>query len=68
MKQPFLFYFVCCLAALFASCTKDEKTPLDIPAAYNGTAFAANTVTQDAVRGQLEALVAEAKKGARQEP
>lgn len=63
MKQPFLFYFVCCLAVFFTACSKEEKTPLDIPAAYDGTAFAANTVTQDAVRGQLEDLVTEAKKG-----
>ncbi len=63
MKQPYLFYFACCFVAFLTSCTKDEKTPLDIPTAYDGTAFAANTVTQDAVRAQLEALVAEAQKG-----
>jgi len=63
MKKTFYFLFACCMAALLNSCTKDEKAPLNIPAAYDGTSFAANTGTENAVRGQLEALVTEVKKG-----
>lgn len=48
---------------LLTSCGKDEKAPLEIPANYNGAAYQANTTTQYAVRGQLDAFIAEAKKG-----
>lgn len=56
------------LLALFAAmfltaCGEKEKSPLNIPSAYDGSSFAANTVAEDALRGQLEALVNEAKKG-----
>jgi len=56
---------ICSIALVFTACgEKDkDKAPLSIPAAYDGTSFSANTVTQDAVRNQLEALVTEIKKG-----
>ncbi|MBK6993791.1 MAG: hypothetical protein IPH31_02280 [Lewinellaceae bacterium] len=51
------------LALFFVACNDKDKAPLDIPGAYDGTSFSANIATQDAIRGQLEALVNEAKKG-----
>jgi hypothetical protein len=51
------------LALLFTACGEKDKAPLSIPAAYDGTAFTSNIATQEAVRSQLEALVAEIKKG-----
>ncbi|MCC7465608.1 MAG: DUF4856 domain-containing protein [Saprospiraceae bacterium] len=48
---------------LLVSCGEKDKSPLQIPDAYDGSAFSANTATQSAVRTQLEALVAEIKKG-----
>ena len=54
---------VCILALFFVACNDKDKAPLEIPSAYDGSAFSSNVVTQDAVRGQLEALVNEAKKG-----
>ncbi len=48
---------------LLTNCGKDEKAPLEIPANYDGAAYQANTTTQYAVRGQLDAFIAEAKKG-----
>lgn len=51
------------IALLFTACGEKDKAPLNIPSSYDGSAFAANTSTQDAVRNQLEALVNEAKKG-----
>lgn len=54
---------VACTALFLTACGEKDKAPLEIPAAYDGSAFAANTTTEDAVRGRLEALVAEAKKG-----
>jgi hypothetical protein len=50
-------------ALLFDACKENEIAPLTIPSSYDGAKFQANTVTEDAVRGQLEALVNEAKKG-----
>jgi hypothetical protein len=49
----------------FASCTKDDdaKPVLDIPAAYDGSSFTANTTTQTALLTQLADLTNEAKKG-----
>ncbi|MDO8971422.1 MAG: DUF4856 domain-containing protein [Saprospiraceae bacterium] len=54
---------VCILALFFVACNDKDKAPLEIPSAYDGSAFSSNVATQDAVRGQLEALVNEAKKG-----
>ncbi len=51
------------LALFFVACNDKDKAPLDIPGAYDGTSFSVNIATQDAIRGQLEALVNEAKKG-----
>jgi hypothetical protein len=50
---------------LATSCQKenDEKKPLEIPSSYDGSAFAANTTTQQALIVQLTALTDEAKKG-----
>lgn len=47
-----------------SACEKDDvKAELDVPAAYDGSAFAANTATQSALLNQLSALTAEAQKG-----
>lgn len=47
-----------------SACEKDDvKAELDVPAAYDGSAFAANTATQSALLNQLSALTDEAKKG-----
>ncbi|HLP95070.1 MAG TPA: hypothetical protein VK168_13595 [Saprospiraceae bacterium] len=51
------------LLIFLASCGEKDKAPLQIPDAYDGAAFAANTTTQMALRSQLEALVTEIKKG-----
>ena len=51
------------LVLFLVACNDKDKAPLDIPTAYYGSSFSANVATQDAVRSQLEALVAEAKKG-----
>jgi len=51
------------LVLFLVACNDKEKASLDIPSAYDGTSFSANVAAQDAVRSQLEALVAEAKKG-----
>jgi hypothetical protein len=53
------------LAGSIISCDKDEKekAKLEIPSAYDGTNFNANTVTQDALIKQLTALTDEAKRG-----
>jgi hypothetical protein len=49
---------------VLSSCTKDDpKVALEIPAAYDGSAFAANAATQTALINQLSALTAEAQKG-----
>lgn len=48
---------------LFGACREKEKTPLQIPAQYDGTAFAANAATETALIGQIETLVTEIKKG-----
>jgi hypothetical protein len=49
------------------SCKKDDdskvKTPLSIPAEYDGSTFTANTSTQIALISQLSALTAEAQRG-----
>lgn len=54
-----LFLFGLCITA----CKKDEKKPLDIPAAYDALAYSTNTTNQYAIRNQLDAFIAEAKKG-----
>jgi len=51
--------FVC----LFSACTEKDKAPLQIPEAYDGSNFSANTANQHAVRSQMETLVSEIKKG-----
>lgn len=64
MSNTFKLIFSGLFLALFsAACGEKEKAPLIIPANYDGASFVANTATQDAVRTQLEALVAETKKG-----
>ena len=55
---PFLL-----IVALFTACDKNDKQALDIPAAYDGSSYLANTAAQAALRTQLEALVTEVKKG-----
>jgi hypothetical protein len=53
------------LLAGLSACTKDDdvKTDLEIPSAYDGSSFAANTQTQTALLNQLSALTDEAKTG-----
>ncbi|MFN0177133.1 MAG: DUF4856 domain-containing protein [Saprospiraceae bacterium] len=51
------------LVLFLVACSEKDKAPLDIPNAYDGSSFSANVTTEDAIRSQLEALVAEAKKG-----
>ncbi len=60
-----LLVFASIFTFAFAACRpeKEEKAPLSIPITYDAASFSANTGTQDAVRNQLEALVAEVKKG-----
>lgn len=61
--QGFLLLMSFALIGL-SSCTKDDpKAALEIPAAYDGSAFAANAATQTALLNQLSALTAEAQKG-----
>jgi hypothetical protein len=55
---------MCCAVIVLSSCTKDDpKAALEIPAAYDGSAFVANAATQTALLNQLSALTAEAQKG-----
>lgn len=56
----FAFLF---LAAVFTACDDKEKKPLDIPSAYDGTAFETNAATQTGVLSRFTSLVNEAKKG-----
>lgn len=48
-----------------SACTKDDdvQTDLEIPSAYDGSSFAANTQAQTALLDQLSALTEEAKAG-----
>lgn len=55
--------FFACSLLLISACGEKDKAPLSIPSAYDGSNFATNVTLEDAVRGQLEALVAEVKKG-----
>ena len=48
---------------LFSACEEKDKSPLQIPATYDGSTFSANTANQNAVRSQMETLVSEIKKG-----
>lgn len=50
-------------AVLFSACDEKDKSPLQLPEAYDGSTFSANTANQNAVRSQLETLVSEIKKG-----
>jgi len=54
--------FIGAIALIFTACGEKDKAPLNIPSAYDGTSFSANTTTQNSVRSQLEALVTEIKK------
>ncbi|MBL7781867.1 MAG: hypothetical protein JNM22_11670 [Saprospiraceae bacterium] len=60
------YFFSILLSSLFAigliSCDKD-KSPLNIPSQYDGSAYPSNTTKEYAVRTQLDALVTEIKKG-----
>jgi hypothetical protein len=58
-----LLFLPLIVALAFTACKDSEKAPLEIPTAYDNSAFSANVTTEEAVRTQLEALVAEAKKG-----
>lgn len=51
------------LMLTISACGEKEKTPLVIPATYDGTAFVENTSTETALINQLSTLVTEAKKG-----
>jgi hypothetical protein len=61
-KKLFSIGIACMI--LISACKKDEiNAPLEIPSAYDGTNFNANTVTQRAVLSQLKDLTDEAKRG-----
>jgi hypothetical protein len=47
----------------FSNCADDSKDPLEIPATYDGTSFAANTADERGLLDRLTALTDEAKKG-----
>lgn len=49
--------------ALLSGCTKESKDPLIISETYDTSGFSSNTAKEQALRTQLEALVAEMKKG-----
>lgn len=60
------FWLLLSLAVIgLSSCGDDDdmRAALDIPADYDGSAFAANTATQTALLNQLSALSSEAQKG-----
>lgn len=64
--MPTFFKIILTLFAstlILASCGEKDKAPLNIPSAYDGSNFEANTLAQSSLRSQLEALVAEVKKG-----
>ena len=75
MKRIFDFFkiqrrlalaLICGASALISTtgCNKDEgKQPLVVPQSYDGAQYASRTSVQYAVRGQMNALVAECKKG-----
>jgi hypothetical protein len=67
MKTKYILLAVASAMFLVTSCKKqkkeEEKTPLEIPASYDGSTFVNNTGTQSALIDQLVALTNEAKKG-----
>jgi hypothetical protein len=65
MRKISIVFSTLLLAGSIISCDKDEKekAKLEIPSAYDGTNFNANTTTQDALIKQLTALTDEAKRG-----
>lgn len=63
MKNIFLLPALLLTALCFNACKDDDKTPLSIPASYDGAAFAANTAVQQDVLARFTAFVNEAKKG-----
>lgn len=48
---------------LALSCEDDERSPLEIPSAYEGANFSTNAAQELALQAQLSALSSEAKKG-----
>ncbi len=60
MKFIFSYPVLCWL--LISACSKSHG-PLVVPDAYDGSKFAANTVQQQLLRDQYEALLTEAQKG-----
>lgn len=64
MGKKYLILTSSLLLTLVIGCKKPaEKDPLNVPSVYDGTNFAANTATENAVLTQLIALTDEAKKG-----
>lgn len=67
MKNNSVILFAISSLLFMGSCKKDKeetvKPKLNIPSSYDGSNFAANTVTQNAIVTQLSALSNEAKKG-----
>lgn len=63
MKNIFLLSIILLFAGFFSACTDDDKQPLGIPAAYDGTAFTANAATQLDVLDRFTRFINEAKKG-----
>lgn len=63
MKLTLSFFTILLCAAIFIACDDKDKTPLDIPASYDGIAFETNAATQLSVLSRFTNLVNEIKKG-----
>ncbi|MBV6442108.1 MAG: hypothetical protein DYG98_01825 [Haliscomenobacteraceae bacterium CHB4] len=63
MKITLPLFAVLFVVSVFTACDDKDKTPLDIPSAYDGTAFETNAATQIGVLSRFTSLVNEAKKG-----
>lgn len=61
ITHPFLALLVA--VATFTACKDQDKTPLEIPAAYDGAAFETNAAPQLDVLARFTNLINEAKKG-----
>ncbi|MBV6652301.1 MAG: hypothetical protein KI786_01005 [Mameliella sp.] len=65
MKNLTLLTLIMASAMFFVACDNDddEKSPLVIPAAYNGANFGTNASVEGEVRAQLSAFVSKIKEG-----
>lgn len=63
MKITHLFFASLVAAGTFSACKDQDKSPLVIPASYDGTAFETNAAQQLGVLSRFTSLVNEIKKG-----